>query len=88
MDPVVGMSTQMPKLKLPDGPQTHPWFQTYQWLTSPLEYMENCAQRYGDIFTLRIGPVFTLQVFISNPEAIQQIFSTAPQLLDSGESAY
>ncbi|MEH1803041.1 MAG: cytochrome P450 [Nostoc sp.] len=77
----------MSALKLPNGPQTHPWVQTYQWLTNPLEYMEACAKRYGDIFTLRIGPVFTPQVFISNPQAIQQIFTTDPKQLDSGAAA-
>ncbi|MEH2396950.1 cytochrome P450 [Nostoc sp.] len=77
----------MSALKLPNGPQTYPWVQTYQWLTNPLEYMEDCAKRYGDIFTLRIGPVFTPQVFISNPKAIQQIFITDPKQLDSGEPA-
>lgn len=77
----------MSALKLPNGPQTHPWVQTYQWLTNPIEYMEACAKRYGDIFTLQIGPVFTPQVFISNPQAIQQIFTTDPKQLDSGEAA-
>ncbi|MEH2418915.1 cytochrome P450 [Nostoc sp.] len=77
----------MSALKLPNGPQTHPWVQTYQWLTNPLEYMEACAKRYGDSFTLRIGPVFTPQVFFSNPQAIQQIFTTDPKQLDSGEPA-
>ncbi|MDZ8134423.1 MAG: cytochrome P450 [Nostoc sp. DedQUE04] len=77
----------MSALKLPNGPQTHPWVQTYQWLTNPLEYMEDCAKSYGDIFTLRIGPVFTPQVFISNPQAIQQIFTTDPKQLDSGAAA-
>ncbi|MFB2738980.1 cytochrome P450 [Umezakia ovalisporum] len=73
--------------KLPDGPQAHPWLQTYHWLTSPFEYLEDCAQRYGDIFTLRIGPVFKPQVFVSNPQAIQQIFSSDPKYLDSGAPA-
>jgi cytochrome P450 family 110 len=73
--------------KLPDGPQTHPLVQTFQWLTNPLEYMEACAQRYGDIFTLRIGPSFKPQVFISNPQAIEQIFTSDPKQLDSGASA-
>ncbi|GAX42952.1 cytochrome P450 [Tolypothrix sp. NIES-4075] len=77
----------MPTLKLPDGPQTHPWIQTFQWLTNPLEYMEACTQRYGDMFTLRLGPIFTPQVFISNPQAIQQIFTTDPKQLDSGAAA-
>ncbi|MBN4000759.1 cytochrome P450 [Nostoc sp. LPT] len=77
----------MSALKLPNGPQTHPWVQTYQWLTNPLEYMEDCAKSYGDMFTLRIGPVFTPQVFISNPQAIQQIFTIDPKQLDSGAAA-
>jgi unspecific monooxygenase len=49
--------------------------------------MEACTRRYGDIFTLRIGPVFTPQVFISNPQAIQEVFNTDPKQLDSGEEA-
>ncbi|MBD2777692.1 cytochrome P450 [Iningainema tapete] len=73
--------------KLPEGPQTLSSIQTLQWLTHPLEYMEDCAKRYGEIFTLRIGPVFTNQVFVSNPEAIAQIFTTDPKQLDSGEPA-
>ncbi|WP_414548384.1 cytochrome P450 [Anabaena sp. CCY 0017] len=77
----------MPALQLPDGPQIHPWLQTYRWLTSPLEYMEDCAKNYGDIFTIRVGPLFTSQVFVSNPQAIQQIFSTDPKYLDSGAAA-
>jgi cytochrome P450 len=77
----------MPEYKLPDGPRTHPWRQTQQWLTNPLEYLEDCAKRYGDIFTLRIGPVFAPQVFVSQPQAIQQIFTTDPKQLDSGDAA-
>ncbi len=73
--------------KLPDGPQTHPLIQTSQWLMKPLEFMETNAKRYGDIFTVRIGPLFTPQVFISNPQAIKEIFTTEPQKLDSGEPA-
>ena len=77
----------MSNLKLPDGPKTHPWIQTYQWLKDPLGYMEECAEKYGDIFTLRVGPVFKPQVFISNPQAIQQIFTTDTKQLDSGAPA-
>lgn len=72
---------------LPDGPQASPMLQTLQWMTRPLEFMNTCAQRYGDCFTVRVGPVFKPQVFISNPQAIQQIFSTDPKLLDSGAAA-
>ncbi len=77
----------MPELKLPEGPQTHPWLQTIQWLIKPLEFMETNAKRYGDVFSVSIGPLFTPQVFISNPQAIKEIFTTEPQKLDSGEPA-
>lgn len=77
----------MSALKLPKGPKTHPWVQMYQWLTNPLEYIEDCAKRYGDIFTLQLGKNVAPQVFISNSQAIGQIFTTDPKQLDSGESA-
>jgi cytochrome P450 family 110 len=77
----------MSAFKLPNGPETHPWIQTFQWLKNPLGYMEECAKSHGEIFTLRIGPVFTPQVFITNPKAIQQIFTTDPKQLDSGAPA-
>ncbi len=77
----------MVTVQLPNGPKTHPWLQTLEWLRDPLGYMETCAQEYGDFFTLKIGPLFTPQVFISNPQAIQEIFATDPQQLDAGKSA-
>lgn len=77
----------MSNFKLPNGPKTHPWIQTFQWLKNPLGYLEECAKNYGDIFTLKIGPLFKPQVFISNPQGIQQIFTTDPKQLDSGASA-
>ena len=39
------------------------------------------------ISSLELGQNFAHQVFISNPQAIQQIFTTDPKQLDSGESA-
>lgn len=73
--------------QLPPGPTDNPWVQTFQWLKNPLTFMENCRQKYGDIFTVNVGPVFKPQVFISDPSAIQAIFATDPKLLDSGAAA-
>lgn len=73
--------------RLPDGPKSSPLVQTYYWLTDPLGFMERCRQHYGDIFTVQIGPLFTPQVFISDPQLIQQVFATDPKKLDSGEEA-
>jgi cytochrome P450 len=78
---------KMSAFKLPDGPQYHPWIQTFQCLKDPLGYMEECTKNYGEIFSLRIDPVFKPQVFMNNPQAIQQIFTTDPKQLDSGAPA-
>lgn len=77
----------MPTTQLPSGPQASPLLQTVQWLKDPLAFMETCRQQYGDIFTVKIGPLFSPQVFISHPRAIQEIFATDPKNLDSGAEA-
>ncbi len=60
-------------MKLPNGPQTPKLVQMLQWIVSPMSFMETCAKRYGDIFTLQLNnPV----VFVSNPQALQQILSS------------
>ncbi|MEC4813574.1 MAG: cytochrome P450 [Scytonema sp. PMC 1069.18] len=73
--------------QLPQGPQTHPWLQQLQWLTRGEEYLKECYQRYGDIFTLRISSDSTPHVFVSNPLAIRDIFAANLKQLDSGKTA-
>src|SRR6476646_10277758 len=73
--------------QLPPGHTANPWVQTIPWLKNPIAFMESCRQKYGDIFTVNVGPVFKPQVFISDPSAIQAIFATDPKLLDSGAAA-
>jgi len=41
-------------MKLPNGPKTPQLVQMLQWISSPMKYMEDCTQRYGDIFTLQL----------------------------------
>ncbi len=68
-------------MKLPDGPQTLPFLQTVQWIARPLEFLDGCFQNYGDIFTLKWKNVS--QVFISNPQALQELFTAAPDTFGS-----
>lgn len=64
---------QKQRMKLPNGPKTPRLVQMLQWISSPMKYMEDCTQRYGDIFTLQLtGPV----VFVSNPQALQQMLTS------------
>jgi cytochrome P450 family 135 len=51
----------------------------------PIELMERCSRRYGDMFTLRplgIGRA----VFISDPDVIKQVFTASPEVMRAGES--
>ncbi|WP_026734492.1 cytochrome P450 [Fischerella sp. PCC 9605] len=59
-------------MKLPNGPQTPQLVQILQWILNPMTYMEDCARRYGDIFTLQLT---SPMVFVSNPQALQQILT-------------
>jgi cytochrome P450 len=44
-----------------------------QFIFNPMPWMEACAQRYGDIFTVKLNQP---AVFVSNPEALQQILTS------------
>ena len=74
----------MPEPKLPEGPQTPAWLQMLQWALNPLKFLETCARDYGDIFTTNIGFNAKSQVIISNPQGIQELFTTDPKKLDAG----
>jgi cytochrome P450 len=47
--------------------------------------MEDCARRYGDMFTLRITHEGTW-VFLTDPDAVKQVFTGDPRLLHAGEA--
>ena len=68
----------MVQKKLPDGPQTPTLMQLIPWITRPLEFMDSCANRYGDCFTAKLGSA-TTYVFFSHPQAIEQIFTANPK---------
>ncbi|MEH2457426.1 cytochrome P450 [Nostoc sp.] len=77
----------MPAHKLPDGPEKAPFVQKFKWITKPLEVLETYSQSYGDICTAYVGLGKKPIVLISNPQAIQEVFTTDPKYLDSGEVA-
>jgi cytochrome P450 family 135 len=68
---------------LPPGPRMPSALQAAGWALRPLAFMERCQQRYGEIFTLRVrrGRPW---VFLTNPEHVKQVFTTAPELLSAG----
>lgn len=69
--------------KLLDGPKDARFVQTVRGILNPLYYLDTNSQRYGDLFT-SIFSNFPPQVIISNPQAIQEIFTADSQLFTSG----
>ena len=47
--------------------------------------MEDCARRYGDMFTVKIANEGTW-VFVTDPDAVKQIFTGDSRLLHAGEA--
>ncbi|MDJ0717712.1 MAG: cytochrome P450 [Prochloraceae cyanobacterium] len=72
-------------MKLPDGPKIPTLLQLIKWLGEPFEFLDDCAKRYGDIFTMRLFG-FQPMVVISNPQGIQEIFSADPNSFDVGRA--
>ncbi len=68
---------------LPHGPRMPSTLQALGWALRPLAFMDRCAERYGDMFTLRVrhGRPW---VFLTRPEHVKQVFTTDPQLLRAG----
>ena len=70
---------------LPPGPrmsrilQTAIWFRRAQWM------MGECAQRYGETFTLTIAHEGSW-VMLSNPVDVKAVFTGDPKLLHAGEA--
>src|SRR5207237_3006459 len=69
---------------LPPGPKSPAAWQLVHYTHSPLPFLESCASRYGDPFTMRLAGYGTL-VMMANPESIREIFRGDPHLLHSGE---
>ena len=68
---------------LPPGPDWSLPRLTWEWWRRPLQTLEECRARYGDMFTYRL-PHEGTWVFLSDPEAVKQVFTGDPNLLHAG----
>ena len=73
------------KPALPPGPDWGVARSTLRWWRRPLQTLEECQARYGDMFTYRLAHEGTW-VFVSDPEAVKQVFTGDPRLLHAGEA--
>lgn len=68
---------------MPPGPKAPAAVQALKWALKPLEFMDETAARYGEIFTLKVrrGRPW---VFLTNPEHAKQVFTTSAELMRAG----
>lgn len=76
----------MVNTQLPDGPKLPRLLQLIQWIADPLSCLDTYSRRYGDMFTLQLT-ASTPFVFLSHPQAIQEIFTANPKQFDSGRTS-
>ena len=72
-------------MKSLNGPQSLPLIQLLNWIFRPLDFLEECDRKYGDIFNLNLMglPPFTA---VSNPQGIEEILSVDAKKFDVGRS--
>jgi cytochrome P450 len=68
---------------LPPGPSLSTEEQSARWSSEPLPFLEECRERYGDTFTLRLRHLGTW-VLLSDPEDVKRVFSTDTNELGVG----
>ena len=57
------------------------------WTLRPVPFMERCRARYGDRFTVDIGPPEGKWIFLTQPDEIREMFSAPADVLHPGEGA-
>lgn len=70
---------------LPAGPKSPAAIQLMHWIFRPIPFLQDCARRYGDCFTIRL-PRNAPFVTFSAPEAVKEIFTGNPEQLPAGET--
>lgn len=61
-------------MNLPDGPPKPSFFERFYRIFNPLEFLHDCSDNYGDIFTLSKSKGTPIVLF-SDPQAIRQVFA-------------
>src|SRR5256885_17220575 len=70
--------------ELPPGPRHPAFVQTLQWIRDPERFMTRNRRRYGDTFSVQLGPR-TDVVFLSDPAAAAEVFGGPPEHMDMGD---
>jgi cytochrome P450 len=61
-------------MSLPPGPSAPPIVQTARWLFRPIDFLDSCRRRYGDIFSIKFLGFVTPMVVIADPDSIAALY--------------
>src|SRR3979409_2376362 len=70
--------------ELPAGPRRPAFVQTLEWIIDPKGFMTRCRRRYGDTFSVQLGPS-TDVVFLSDPASVAEGFQGPPEHMNRGD---
>lgn len=70
---------------LPPGPAAPAIVQSVRLLRAPYRFLDACAARFGDMFTLNLTG-FGRFVLVSDPEAVRRVFVAEPDVLVAGKA--
>ncbi|HEX6666404.1 MAG TPA: cytochrome P450 [Solirubrobacterales bacterium] len=71
---------------LPPGPAMPTAMQMVGFWTRPLAFLEQCRERYGKRFTIRL-PATPPFVMLTEPVEVKQVFTSPPDVLQPGQGA-
>jgi cytochrome P450 family 135 len=74
-----------PARTIPPGPRSPGLVQTLEWMYRPISFIEACRRRYGDIFSLRLGPGRNT-VVVAEPFAARQVVRGDPNVFRAGDA--
>jgi len=72
-------------MQIPPGLSTPAAIQTFRFVTQPLPLFDECAARFGDVFTIRLVGSGSWVMF-SKPEHIKTLFGGDPEYVRGGEA--
>ncbi|WP_373526937.1 cytochrome P450 [Nostoc sp.] len=70
-------------MKIPEVTKIPLWLHLIKIANDPLNHLDAIAKKYGDIFSIKFGS--TPIVFVSNPQALKQIFTNTKEIKSPGE---
>lgn len=71
---------------LPPGPKGPALLQLRKYLTRPVPFFQACAREYGDIFTIKMGPLLGKWVIVSSPELVRRLYTADTSFFEAGKA--